>query len=351
MASFFQALGKLAEDYGNAKLRKQQQDREQSVLAHNQAVQDIYTRLASQREQRLAQEDTLRKQQYQNELQDIGLPTFTADGKTYRQMWSPSQGKVIKIESGGADDAMGALRDIVQQDPRFKDQLGPFAASSLKAHGGDAKSALRDVLEERNRLRSEIEKREDASQRERDRQQDYSQHLADRREDAAQREKDRREEEKQRLEDRKSFKDYVSASTDKRKLNSQEQGLLDLTKQIEPKLDQLQKILEDNKLTDKGGILDVAKAQKNFREYQIGLKPDDVSSSIIKAAAALQVMGAAPWMKMGRGKYLFETIKQHLPSPTDSPALLYDKVQFLRSIVDEAKQSLPNQDDPLGVMK
>ena len=39
---------------------------------------------------------------------------------------------------------------------------------------------------------------------------------------------------------------------------------------------------------------------------------------------------------------MFETIVQHLPAPGDSPALLYDKAQFLQGIVDEARESMPN---------
>ena len=49
------------------------------------------------------------------------------------------------------------------------------------------------------------------------------------------------------------------------------------------------------------------------------------NADLIKAAAALQVMGAGPWQTLGRGKYMYETIVQHLPDPKDTPTLLYDK--------------------------
>jgi hypothetical protein len=125
------------------------------------------------------------------------------------------------------------------------------------------------------------------------------------------------------------------------KLTSQEQGLLDLTKQMEPKVESLKKIIEDAGLSNSGGTWDAIKQQAKFYEYKAGIKPDQLHADLIKAAAALQVMGAGPWTKLGRGKYLYETIKQHLPSPTDSPALLYDKVQFLQSIIDDAQASIP----------
>jgi hypothetical protein len=126
------------------------------------------------------------------------------------------------------------------------------------------------------------------------------------------------------------------------KLTVGEQRLKDIVKQIEPKVDQLQKLIEDNKLTDSGGIGSALGQRYEFGKYKMGIKPDKVHSDLIKAAAALQVMGAAPWMQIGRGKYMFETITQHLPSPNDSPALLYDKAQFLKGIVAEAKQSMPD---------
>lgn len=125
-------------------------------------------------------------------------------------------------------------------------------------------------------------------------------------------------------------------------LTAQEKQLRDIVKQIEPKVDQLQKIIEDNKLTDNGGLGSALGQRYQFYKYKAGVKPDKVHSDLIKAAAALQVMGAGPWMRIGRGKYMFDTITQHLPAPTDSPSLLYDKAQFLKGIIDEAKQAMPD---------
>jgi hypothetical protein len=130
--------------------------------------------------------------------------------------------------------------------------------------------------------------------------------------------------------------------TAKVKLTSQEQALKDVLAQIEPKVAQLEKTITDNKLQNKGGMADALSSKYQFSKYRMGMKPDQVNADVIKAAAALQVMGAAPWMRIGRGKYTFEVISQHLPHPGDSPALLYDKAQFLKGIVDEARQALPD---------
>lgn len=133
------------------------------------------------------------------------------------------------------------------------------------------------------------------------------------------------------------------------KLTAQESKLSGLVKQIEPKVDQLKKILEDNKLTDQNdwvfGNSSAVMQWLRFQGYKHGVKPEQTHASLIKAAAALQVMGAAPWIQIGRGRYLFDTIVQHLPSPTDTPALLYDKALFLQGIMDEAKDAIPKADE------
>lgn len=136
----------------------------------------------------------------------------------------------------------------------------------------------------------------------------------------------------------------------KPKLTAQESKLSDLTKQIEPKVQQLKKILEDSGLSGQNdwvmGNSSALMQWLRFQGYKHGVKPEKTHSDLIKAAAALQVMGAAPWIQIGRGRYLFDQIIQHLPSPTDTPALLYDKATFLQGIMDEAKSSIPQGDQP-----
>jgi hypothetical protein len=91
-------------------------------------------------------------------------------------------------------------------------------------------------------------------------------------------------------------------------------------------------------------------------EYKyLKMAPDDpVRGELIRNSAALQVMGAAPWVQIGRGKYLFETISNHLPNPEDSPKLLLDKLKFLRGIMEDSKKALEGgtqqNADPMGVL-
>lgn len=137
------------------------------------------------------------------------------------------------------------------------------------------------------------------------------------------------------------------------KLSPTEQRLLDLSNQMEPKVSQLKKAIEDAGLTNDNSFVFSSHSAlmqhlRFYGQYKRGVDPEKFSSNLIKDAAALQVMGAGPWVQLGRGKYMYETIVQHLPSPTDTPALLYSKAQFLQGIVDEARSSLPHTEGDLN---
>jgi len=134
----------------------------------------------------------------------------------------------------------------------------------------------------------------------------------------------------------------------KTKLSASEEKLQLITNQMQPKVSQLKKLIEDNKLQGANSVWDALKQRGKFMEYQAHIRPDKVHADLIKAAAALQVMGAGPWQTLGRGKYMYETIVQHLPDPKDTPTLLYDKAQFLQGIIDEARESLPHTEDQLN---
>jgi hypothetical protein len=130
-----------------------------------------------------------------------------------------------------------------------------------------------------------------------------------------------------------------------------ERKLNDDIKKVEPMVDKLESFLQDNKLTEegKGGLFspsawrERSKVQKAWEEYSHGLPPKDKQlGQLIKYAAAIKIMGAAPWMSIGRGRYIYSEVVQHLPEPTDTPAQLYEKVQFFRTILDDARGSLPS---------
>jgi hypothetical protein len=63
----------------------------------------------------------------------------------------------------------------------------------------------------------------------------------------------------------------------------------------------------------------------------------------------LSVVGAGIWSRLGRSRYTFEVIQQHLPQPTDTPELMYDKVEWLKKNVVPAAQDAiknPQPDSP-----
>jgi hypothetical protein len=130
-----------------------------------------------------------------------------------------------------------------------------------------------------------------------------------------------------------------------------ERKLNDDIKKVEPMVDKLESFLEDNKLTDvgQGGMFspsawyERSKVTKAWEEYSHGLAPKDKQlGQLIKYAAAIKIMGAAPWMTIGRGRYIYSEVVQHLPEPTDTPAQLYEKVQFFRTVLEDARGSLPS---------
>lgn len=116
---------------------------------------------------------------------------------------------------------------------------------------------------------------------------------------------------------------------------------LDAIKKVTPVVSRLRALIEKNRLQGVNGYMDIINAQKNWQLYSHGKKPAEPYAMMIKDAAALRIMGAAPWVTIGRGRYLFDEIQKHLPNPAwDTPALLYDKMQFLQGILDDAQAGL-----------
>ncbi len=130
---------------------------------------------------------------------------------------------------------------------------------------------------------------------------------------------------------------------------AQDKQQLESSKQIISAVDDLMPILEARK--NEGGLWDAGKAQANFAAYKMGLPtadPQDVK--IFENAALLNVIGASIWSRLGRSKYTFEAIRQHLPNPTDTPKLMYDKVKWLKeNVVPAAQEAVTNpQPDDSG---
>lgn len=124
-----------------------------------------------------------------------------------------------------------------------------------------------------------------------------------------------------------------------RPLNTQEQRLVDSIDTIEPMLDNLDQAIKQGGLEKDNSPIAPRSAWLAYKYLKIA-PSDPIRGELIRDSAALQVMGAAPWIQIGRGKYLFDTISNHLPNPEDSPKLLLDKIKFLRKMMSETKASL-----------
>lgn len=116
------------------------------------------------------------------------------------------------------------------------------------------------------------------------------------------------------------------------KLNAADRGVLESDQQLTDSVGNVLPILE--KLKDRNSIMDRAKMELAWQQYQHGIEPSDPQlGEVIRNVALLQIQGAAPWTRIGRSKYTFDVIQKHLPAPTDTPKLLYDKVKWLKDNV------------------
>lgn len=112
------------------------------------------------------------------------------------------------------------------------------------------------------------------------------------------------------------------------KLNSADRGVLEADQQIQDSIKTVLPVLEGMK--DKNSLIDRGKMELAWQQYQHGISPSDPQlGEVIRNIALLQTQGAAPWTRIGRNKYTFEVIQKHLPQPTDTPKLMYDKVRWL----------------------
>jgi hypothetical protein len=134
-----------------------------------------------------------------------------------------------------------------------------------------------------------------------------------------------------------------------RKRTAQEIQQIHAINKVKPVVARLRELIEARKMQGVNGYGDILTAQKNWQLYSHGKKPAEPYASMIKDAAALRIMGAAPWVSIGRGRYLFDEIQKHLPNPAwDTPAQLYDKMQFLQGILQDAETDLHSDEQGVG---
>lgn len=116
------------------------------------------------------------------------------------------------------------------------------------------------------------------------------------------------------------------------KLNAADRGVLESDQQLTDSVNTVLPTLE--KIKDRNSLADRAKMEIAWQQYKHGMEPSDPQlGEIIRNVALLQIQGAAPWTRIGRSKYTFDVIQKHLPAPTDTPKLLYDKVKWLKDNV------------------
>jgi hypothetical protein len=99
----------------------------------------------------------------------------------------------------------------------------------------------------------------------------------------------------------------------------QDRQVLESSKQVLSSVSDLMPLLE--KIKDKNGLMDLAGQRAELLKYKAGLKPDGDWAKIFENSALLKVIGASMWSRIGRSKYTFDVIQQHLPDPADTPAL------------------------------
>ncbi len=116
------------------------------------------------------------------------------------------------------------------------------------------------------------------------------------------------------------------------KLNTADRSVLESDQQLTDSVGQVLPLLE--KMKDKNSLIDRGKMELAWQQYKHGMSPSDPElGEVIRNVALLQIQGAAPWTRIGRSKYTFDVIQKHLPAPTDTPKLLYDKVKWLKDNV------------------
>ena len=115
----------------------------------------------------------------------------------------------------------------------------------------------------------------------------------------------------------------------KTKLSAQDKGTLETDQQLIPVMQGALKDIEAQGLTKANSITDKGKMLLAWEQYKHGFAPTSPEGASLQQVAAIGIMGAAPWMRLGRNRYTFQVIQQHLPQPTDTPALAYSKIKWM----------------------
>ena len=342
MSAFLTSLASLGSQFGQAKdeVRQEKEAREQKL--HQMNVEDAYLQIAKQQQERQDQELEYRKKS--------GDLIEFKDGR----IWSVSQGKFIDQQR---PDPMVTLRKFVETlPPDVQKGARERAQAMVEANPGDLKGAISEVMRYADEAQKESMRRADEAQKESMRRADEATRHKEHEEDRKDTQEFQRQQRRELEAFQKNMIDWRLA--DKQKyMTPQERQVYDTIKQVEPSVTRTIDYLEQTKNSDGQPL----KEENNYifgdrsalmqhlrlRGYKFGTKQEDITQNLIKNAALLQVLGARPWMSMGRGKYMYEVVSQHLPQPSDTPAQLYDKLTWLRdNVLEDAKQSLAGYVSP-----
>lgn len=98
-----------------------------------------------------------------------------------------------------------------------------------------------------------------------------------------------------------------------------------------PVIAQVKAMLEP--VRNDNGLWDGLSQRASAGLYGAGFNPGPLQTAIQQYGAFVRVAGASPWSKVGRGKYIYDQVVQHLPDPAkDTPSLMYQKLSDLQDI-------------------
>jgi hypothetical protein len=330
------SLGQVANEAGDAGNEVRQEKEQRADKTRQLDAQDAYLQLAKQADTRQA--ESQKQALATGDLMKVG-----------NRLWSVSKAKFVDAPT---PDPMESLKRFVTTLPK-EQQPGAQARAqaALEADPGDPKAAIAEVMRYADAQQAETNRRQDAATTEQHRREDASTRGQERRDDKQESERANERLQKMMVDFRLQEKQQY--------MTPQERQVYDTIKQVEPSVNRTIDFLENTK--DSGGkplaeendlVFGNRSALMNhlrMRGYKFGQKQDDISQQLIKNAALIQVLGARPWMTMGRGKFIYETIAQHLPAPTDTPANMHDKLVWLRdNVLTDAKDSLAGYVQPGG---
>ncbi|PWT72284.1 MAG: hypothetical protein C5B60_09795 [Chloroflexi bacterium] len=168
MSALFGALGSLAESYGLAQQRVQQNALEQIRQRLEEARQKTEERYADIAQERLAQEKSetgfrqqtfqeqkrefdLRQKQYENTRIDMGLPMWTTpDGRRWKRFYFPYTGKTedVSVPGTGGMNREAFDRWLTSLPKEIQPQIKSFAETEVVRQHGDWDAAWDKIYPE-----------------------------------------------------------------------------------------------------------------------------------------------------------------------------------------------------------